>query len=146
MPLVRPINGAAGRPQRDRRAGLYSVALHPTTDYAKAPLLACSWGIRRSIVQVRRALVNLRLDEASRATAVLKQLMRGHAHPHLARYLSILRTLEAFLLAAQEDFAAARTVLTTPPMFGGDTLAATLLRYLDLKCGERKIKIGRAHV
>jgi LuxR family transcriptional regulator, maltose regulon positive regulatory protein len=138
MSLVRPINGAARRPQRDRRAGLYSVAPCPTTGNTKAPLLAGAWCIRRTIVQARRALTNLRLDEASRATAVLKNLLRHHAQAHLPRYVSILRTLEAFLLASQDDFAAARSVLTTSPMFGGDTIAATLLRYLDLKCGERK--------
>lgn len=138
MSLLRHINCDDGRPQRDRRAGLYSVAPPQTIDHTKVPLLSGAWHIRRTIVQARCALINVRLDDASKAIAALKHLLRGHAQPNLARYVSTLRTLEAFLLAAQDDFAAAKSVLTTPPMFGGDTIAATLLRYLDLKCGEGK--------
>ena len=46
--------------------------------------------------------------------------------------------LQACLLAAQDDLTAARDMLTTLPSLRRDTLAATLLRFIDWKRGERE--------
>jgi hypothetical protein len=80
----------------------------------------------------------MRLKEAWRATAELKQLLSQHGDPHFARYGFALRILEACILAAGDDFSAARSLLMNVPAHNGDTLAATVLRYLDWRDGEHK--------
>ena len=96
-----------------------------------------AWEIRRAIVRARSALISMRLEEAWRATAELKRLLSQRGDPHFARYVFALRILEACILAAGDDFSAARNVLMNVPAHTGDTLAATVLRYLDWRDGER---------
>ena len=96
-----------------------------------------TWEIRRAIVRARSALISMRLEEAWRATAELKRLLSQRGDPHFARYVFALRILEACILAAGDDFSAARNLLKNVPAHTGDTLAATVLRYLDWRDGER---------
>jgi LuxR family transcriptional regulator, maltose regulon positive regulatory protein len=97
-----------------------------------------TWGVRRAIVRARSALVGMQLEEASRATAQLKRLLSNRSEPHFARYARALRILEASILAAEDDFSAARGALRGVAARTGETLAATVLRYLDWKQGERE--------
>ena len=97
-----------------------------------------AWGIRRTIVRARSALISMRLDEASRATVRLQRLLNTCNESHATRYASTLRMLQACLLAAEDDLTAARDMLTTLPSLRRDTLAATLLRFIDWKRGERE--------
>jgi ATP/maltotriose-dependent transcriptional regulator MalT len=97
-----------------------------------------AWRIRRTIVRARSALISMRLDEASRATVRLQRLLNTCNESHATRYASTLRMLQACLLAAEDDLTAARDMLTTLPSLRRDTLAATLLRFIDWKRGERE--------
>jgi ATP/maltotriose-dependent transcriptional regulator MalT len=96
-----------------------------------------TWEVRRSIVRARSALVCMRLEDASRATAQLKRLLSDRSEPSFARYACALRILEASILAAEDDLSAARSLLMGVAAHTGDTLAAAVLRYLDWKHGER---------
>jgi LuxR family transcriptional regulator, maltose regulon positive regulatory protein len=97
-----------------------------------------AWGIRRTIVRARSALISMRLDEASKATVRLQRLLNTCSESHATRYASTLRMLQACLLAAKDDLTAARDMLTTQPSLRRDTLAATLLRFIDWKRGEHE--------
>jgi ATP/maltotriose-dependent transcriptional regulator MalT len=95
-----------------------------------------TWGIRRSIVRARAALTCMRLEDASRATAQLERLLSNRSEPSFTRFAYALRILEASIRLAEDDFSAARSVLMSVAAHTGDTLAATVLRYLDWQRGE----------
>ena len=95
-----------------------------------------TWAVRRVIVRGRSALINMRLDDASRATAQLKRLLSNRSGAHFSRYACALRTLEASILAADDDFLASLTVLKAAASHNGDPTAAAILRYLNWKLGE----------
>jgi LuxR family maltose regulon positive regulatory protein len=115
-----------------------SVVLFPAIRANQAYSSEDTWAVRRAIVRARSALISMRLDDASRATAKLKRLLSNRSGPHVFRYACALRILEAFILAAEDDFSASRSVLMSVAPHSGDTTAATLLRYVDWKLGERE--------
>src|SRR5580704_13991111 len=70
-----------------------------------------TWAVRRAIVRARCALISMRLDEASRVTARLKQMLSVRGGSYYFRYACALRMLESGILAAEGDFSASRAVL-----------------------------------
>lgn len=96
-----------------------------------------TWEVRRAIVRARSALIGMRLDDASRATAQLKRLLSNCADARRARYVSALPILEGAILAAGDNCSAARAKLLPVASRTRDPLAATLLRYLDWKHAAR---------
>jgi DNA-binding CsgD family transcriptional regulator/tetratricopeptide (TPR) repeat protein len=97
-----------------------------------------TWAVRRAIVRARSALISMRLDDASRATAQLKRLLSNRSGSYIFRYACAPRILEASILAAEGDFSASRSVLMSVASYNGDATAATLLRYVNWKLGERE--------
>jgi LuxR family maltose regulon positive regulatory protein len=107
-----------------------------------------SWAIRRAIVRARAALIGMRLDEASRATAQIKRLLTQHSTSYFGRYAFTLSVLEASIHAAEDDFSAARRVLlsgasATGDTGTGDTFTQTVLRYVNWKHGEHEAVYAR---
>jgi ATP/maltotriose-dependent transcriptional regulator MalT len=96
-----------------------------------------AWEIRRMIVRARSALINMRLDEATRVTLQLRRLLSNCSHSRATHYASTLGILQASILTAKDDLTAAGSVLMTLPSLRRDALAATLLRYTNWKCGGR---------
>src|SRR5580658_8144862 len=86
------------------------------------------WRASRAIVRARSALINMRLDDASRFVSHLKELVSRSSCNDLLHTVPIL---EASVLSLREEFAEARRVLLQLPAFHSDALSATLLRYLD---------------
>jgi LuxR family transcriptional regulator, maltose regulon positive regulatory protein len=115
-----------------------SVVLFPATPGSQAQSSEDTWAVRRAIVRARSALISMRLDDASRATAQLKRLLSNRNGSYFFRYACALRILEASILAAEDDFSASRGVLMSVASRNGDTAAATVLRYVDWKLGERE--------
>ena len=115
-----------------------SVLLFPATRSRQTRLSEDTWAVRRTIVRARAALNSMRLDDASKAIAQLKRLLNIRGRSYFFRYACTLRVLEAYTLAAQDDFSASRSVLMSVASHGGDTAAATVLRYVDWKLGERE--------
>ena len=97
-----------------------------------------TWGIRREIVRARGALMSMQLHEAAKSTAHIRRLLSSRGKAHCARYARVLRMLEASILVAQDDLPAARRVLMSLEWQVNDTLAATILRYVDWKHDERE--------
>jgi LuxR family transcriptional regulator, maltose regulon positive regulatory protein len=114
-----------------------SVVLFPPTRGGQAHSQD-TWVVRRAIVRARSALISMRLDDASRATAQLKRLLSNRSGSYFFRYACALRLLEASILAAEGDFSASRSLLMSVASHSGDTAAATVLRYVDWKLGERE--------
>jgi DNA-binding CsgD family transcriptional regulator len=115
-----------------------SVALFPASRGSQAHPPEDTWAVRRAIVRARCALINMRLDDAARATAQLKRLLSNCSGWYFFRFTCAQRILGACILAAEEDFSAARNMLTSIASRNGDTAAATLLRYVDWKLRERE--------
>lgn len=115
-----------------------SMAQFPASYARQADSSGDTRAIRRAIVRARSALISMRLDDASRATAQLKRLLGNRSGPYFSRCARALRVLEASILAADDDFSASRSMLTSVASHDGDPAAATVLRYLDWKLGERK--------
>jgi ATP/maltotriose-dependent transcriptional regulator MalT len=115
-----------------------SVVLFPATRTSQAHSSVDTWTVRRAIVRARSALISMRLDDASRATAQLKRLLSNRSSSQFFRYSGALRILEASILAAEEDFSAADSILMGVASHNGDTAAATILRYVHWKLGERE--------
>ena len=97
-----------------------------------------TWGIRREIVRARCALMRMQLREASKSTALVRRLLSIRGRSHCARYVRVLLMLEASILVAEDDLPGARSVLMKLDWHANDTLAATVLRYIDWKHGERE--------
>jgi ATP/maltotriose-dependent transcriptional regulator MalT len=102
-----------------------------------------TWAIRRAIVRARSALVGMRLDEASRATAQIKRLLSNRSTSYSAHYACTLSALEAFIHVAEDDFSAARRVLMSVASATGATFAESVLRYLNWKHGEHEAIYAR---
>jgi LuxR family maltose regulon positive regulatory protein len=115
-----------------------SVVQFPATRVTRVRSSADTWAVRRTIVRARSALINMRLDDASRATAQLTRLLSNRSSSYFFRFASALRTLEASILAAEENFSASRSVLMSVASHNGDTPAATVLRFVAWKLGERE--------
>jgi LuxR family transcriptional regulator, maltose regulon positive regulatory protein len=113
-----------------------SVLLFPAPRGNQAYTSKDTWAIRRVIVRASSALTNMRLEDASRATAQLKRLLSNRGGPYGFRYACALRTLEASIQAAEDDFSASRSALMSLSSHSGDTAAATVLRYVKWKLGE----------
>jgi LuxR family maltose regulon positive regulatory protein len=97
-----------------------------------------TWTIRRAILRARSALIGMRLDEASRATAQIKRLLSSRSASYSERYAGTLSVIEASIHAAEDDFSAARRVLMGAASDTPDTFAASVLRYLNWKRGEHE--------
>jgi DNA-binding CsgD family transcriptional regulator len=115
-----------------------SVVPFPARRASQADLSEDTWAVRRSIVRARTALTGMRLDDAAKATAQLKRLLNNRSGSYVSRYVCALRILEASILAAQDNFSASRNMLRSVAWHSGDTAAATVLRYVDWKLGERE--------
>jgi ATP/maltotriose-dependent transcriptional regulator MalT len=115
-----------------------SVVPFPATRASQAHSSEDTWTVRRAIVRARSSLISMRLDDASRAAAQLKRLLSNRSSSHFFRYSGALRILEASILAAEEDFSAADSILMGVASHNGDTAAATILRYVHWKLGERE--------
>jgi len=115
-----------------------SVVPFPATRGSQAHSSESTWAVRRAIVRARTALISMRLDDASKATAHLKRLLSNRSGSYLFRYACAQRILEAWVLAAEDDFSASRSMLMSVASHNGDTTAATVLRYVDWRLGERE--------
>jgi ATP/maltotriose-dependent transcriptional regulator MalT len=115
-----------------------SVVRFPATRGGQDHPSENTWTVRRTIVRARSALISMRLDDASRATAQLKSLLSNRSRSYFFRYACALRILEAAILAAEDDFSASRSVLMSVASHNGDTAEATVLQYVDWKLGERE--------
>jgi LuxR family maltose regulon positive regulatory protein len=115
-----------------------SVVLFPASRGSQARLSRETWAVRRVIVRARSSLTSMRLDDASRATAQLKDLLRNLNGSYFFRYACALRVLEASILAAEDDFSASRAALMSLASHSGDTAAATILRYVHWKLGDHE--------
>ena len=115
-----------------------SVVPFPATRGSQAHVSEGTWAVRRVIVRARSALIGMRLDDASRAAAQLKRLLSNRSGSYFFRFACSLRILEGSILAAADDFSAARSMLMSVASHNGDTTAATVLRYVDWKLGERE--------
>jgi LuxR family maltose regulon positive regulatory protein len=87
--------------------------------------------------------MSMRIDDATRATVQLKRLLSNRSGSHFFHYACTLRILEASILAAEDDLSASRAALMSVGSHCGDTAAATVLRYVDWKLGEREMKCAR---
>jgi DNA-binding CsgD family transcriptional regulator len=145
---LRPVNYAAPMSNVDAVIALFTeqdsgqlpdrtVLLFPATYARQAHSSEDTWALRRAIVRARSALISMRLDDASKATAQLKRLLNHRSGPYFSRYGCALRILEASMLAAEDDFSAARSVLMSVASHSGEA-GATILRYVDWKLGERE--------
>jgi DNA-binding CsgD family transcriptional regulator len=115
-----------------------SVALFPATRAGRVRSSEDSWAFRRTIVRARSALISMRLDDATRATAQLKRLLSNRGNAYLSRFTFALRILEAAILAAEDEFSASRSLLMSVALHNGDSAAASILRYVDWKLEERE--------
>jgi ATP/maltotriose-dependent transcriptional regulator MalT len=113
------------------------AVLFPAAPASEAHSSEETWAVRRIIVRARSALISMKIDDASRATAQLKRLLSDRSGSHFFRYACTLRILEAYILAAQDDFSASRSMLMSVASHNRDSAAATVLRYVDWKLGER---------
>src|SRR5277367_4407842 len=118
------------------QAPVDSVVLFPAARASEVHSSENTWAVRRIIVRARSALISMRLDEASRATAQLKRLISDRGGSHFFRYACTLRILEAYILAAMDDFSASRSMLMSVALHRRDSAVATVLRYVDWKLGE----------
>ena len=66
--------------------------------------------VRRSIAGARAALLDMRLDEDASTTSQLRRMLRDRAHPTLGGCEAAVRMLQACVLAAADDFVAARCI------------------------------------
>ena len=152
---LRPLLYAAAMSSADQ--GIYPCAdgypdLAPDCSVVECPgtrprlhLSEGSWAIRRAIVRARSALIGMRLDEASSATAQINRLLSNRSAACSGRYARTLRALEASIHAAEDDFSAARRVLASVASGTDDTFAAALLRYVNCKHGEDEVTQASGH-
>jgi LuxR family maltose regulon positive regulatory protein len=81
--------------------------------------------------------VHTRIEEAARATLQLKRLIESHATGVPPRYAAALRMLQASVLAADDRFAEARSILVSATTTATENpVSAIILQYLDWK-GQR---------
>jgi LuxR family maltose regulon positive regulatory protein len=90
--------------------------------------------IRRAIIRARSALVQTRIEEAARATLQVRRLVENQSRAIPDCLLATLRMLQACLLAAEDQFDDARTILLSARDAAvGDPTFATILQYIDWK-------------
>ena len=90
--------------------------------------------IHRAIIRARSALVQARTEEAARATLQLRRLVENQPRAIPECFLATLRMLQACLLAAEDQFDDARTILLSARAAAvGDPTFATILQYIDWK-------------
>jgi LuxR family transcriptional regulator, maltose regulon positive regulatory protein len=100
--------------------------------------------ICRAIIRARSALAQTRIDEAARATLQVNRLIEKSLPGIPAAYLAALRLLQASLLAAEDQFADARTVLLSAPAAAAENpIFATILRYIDWKSQRLESAVAR---
>ena len=86
---------------RDSRSAVGAAPIHSSGRVAT---------VRRSIADARATLLTMRLDEDASTTSQLRRMLRDRAHPILGGYEAAVRLLQACVLAAADDFVAARRV------------------------------------
>jgi ATP/maltotriose-dependent transcriptional regulator MalT len=116
----------------------HSDVLFPAFHGSQAHAPEETWAVRRAIVRARSALIGMRLDDATRATSQLDRLLSNRSGSYSFRFTYALRMLEASILAAEDDFSASRSVLMSVASLNGDMTAATVLRYVHWRLGERE--------
>jgi LuxR family transcriptional regulator, maltose regulon positive regulatory protein len=90
--------------------------------------------IRRAIIRACSALAQTRIDDAARATLQVNRLVENHIRWIPDAYVAALRMLQASLLAAEDQFADARTILmSAPATTAGNPIFATIFQYIDWK-------------
>src|SRR6266404_9700689 len=72
-----------------------SVVLLPAIRGRQAHSSEDTWAVRRAIIRARSALISMRLNDASKATAQLKRLLSNRSGSYFFRYACALRILEA---------------------------------------------------
>jgi LuxR family maltose regulon positive regulatory protein len=82
--------------------------------------------------------MSMQWREASKSTALVGRLLSNRGDLHSARYARVLRVLEASILVAEDNLPAARSMLMSLDLKAADTLAVTILRYVDWKHNERE--------
>jgi LuxR family maltose regulon positive regulatory protein len=101
--------------------------LFPHSDNSTRP-------IRRAIIRACSALAQTRIDDAARATLQVNRLVESHIRWIPDAYVAALRMLQASLLAAEDQFADARTILmSAPATTAGNPIFATIFQYIDWK-------------
>ena len=114
------------------------AAAHRALDAAARAPHARTWQIRRAFVRARRALLNLRLREVSKAIVQIRSLLAASATAPGTRYEDALTELRACLLVVEDDIPRARELLLISTRAAAEsTLSMTLLRYIDWVTGER---------
>jgi LuxR family transcriptional regulator, maltose regulon positive regulatory protein len=114
----------------------WSDALTASIGSLRARSSAGTWAVRRAIVRARRAIIAMRLDEASKATSQVRRLLGHQESSRRDRYAPTLGILEAALHTAADQLVAARNALAALPALTTDAIVAPLLRYLDWKRGQ----------
>jgi LuxR family transcriptional regulator, maltose regulon positive regulatory protein len=95
------------------------------------------WRLLRAYARARRALLNMRLRNASRAIAEIDDMLSACDPTHRVRYEPALAELRAAVLVAKDDLPRARELLAACSQTARDgSLSTTLLRYLDWVRGE----------
>jgi ATP/maltotriose-dependent transcriptional regulator MalT len=114
-----------------------TIAAEACAPAISRPVVAAGgvWRILRAIVRARFALIDMRIEDASRSLAQLKMSLSNFSREDLIHTVGVL---EASLLLLREDFADARHALKKLPSSVSDALAVTLLRYADWKLNERR--------
>ena len=131
---------------------MQSLEQSPVSDRELGPTLASSvppyrrpklsstprWTLLRACARARRALLSLRLREASRAIAQIQGLLGNGDQLLRLRYEPALAALRAAVLLAEDDLPQARELLLdcTRAAAGEGSFCKTLLRYIDWLRGE----------
>jgi DNA-binding CsgD family transcriptional regulator len=119
-------------PSEDSEFAFHSSLGSPADGSATLP--DATRPIRRAIIRARSALAEARIEEAARATLQVNRLVEIHLHRIPSVYVTALRMLQASLLAVEDRFAEARTILlSTPVRTAGNSIFSTILQYVDWK-------------
>jgi DNA-binding CsgD family transcriptional regulator len=122
----------------DRETGQASAGpalLYLVSRRNRALSLPVNWDIRRALIRARSALINMQLHDATREMERLRRLLSNRGERCCTRYTRALAIMQASILAAKDEFSAARKVLMSVDWQADDTLAATILRYVNWKHG-----------
>jgi len=93
---------------------------------------ACRWRLLRECVRARKAVLNLRLRDASRSIGQMHGILSASDPAFRVRYEPALSALRAAVLLAQDDLPRARELLQTSSQTALEgSFCKTLLRYVD---------------